>query len=146
MSLATVDTHEVVKDLRSAGFTDAQAEAVARNLRKAQDLDLSTLSTKVDVEQVGTDLRSEIEKVRTDLRSEINKVRTDLRSEIEKVRTDLRSEIEKVRTDLMSEIDKVRTAVADSKAEVIKWVFGAIGFQTLIILGGVIGLIKSLKP
>ena len=43
MSLATLDTHEVVKDLQSAGFTDAQAEAGARNIPKAQDLDLSPL-------------------------------------------------------------------------------------------------------
>ncbi len=95
MSLATLDTHEVVKDLRSAGFTDAQAEAVARNIRKAQDLDLSALATKVDVEKVRTDLT---------------------------------------------------TAIAETKVEMIKWVFGAIGLQTLIILGGIVGLVKTLKP
>ena len=71
MSLATLDTHEVVKDLQSAGFTDAQAEAVARNIRKAQDLDLSSLATKPDVEKVRTDLTGEIQKVRCDLTSEI---------------------------------------------------------------------------
>ncbi len=113
MSLATLDTHEVVKDLQSAGFTDAQAEGGARNIRKAQDLDLSSLATKPDVE---------------------------------KVRADLTGEIQKVRSDLTSEIEKIRTAIADSKADTIKWVLGAIGFQTLIILGGVIGLMKSLKP
>ena len=106
MSLATLDTHEVVKDLQSAGFTDAQAEAVARNLRKAQDLDLSTLATKLDLEKVRTDLKGDIDKVRADL----------------------------------------TVAIAESKAELIKWVFGAIGLQTLIILGGVVGLIKSLRP
>lgn len=95
MSLATLDTYEVVKDLRSAGFTDAQAEAVARNIRKAQDLDLSALATKVDVEKVRTDLT---------------------------------------------------TAIAETKVEMIKWMFGAIGLQTLIILGGIVGLVKSLKP
>ena len=100
--MATLDTHEAVRDLRSTGFTDAQAEAVARNIRKAQDLDLSALSTKVGLETV--------------------------------------------RTDLALEIEKVRSAIADTKAEIIKWVFGATGLQTVIILGGVVGLIESLKP
>ncbi len=102
MSLATLDTHEVVRDLRSAGFTDAQAEAVARNIRKAQDLDLSTLATKVDVE--------------------------------------------KLRTDLTIEIKKLRSAMSELKANVIKWVVGAIGFQTPIVLGAVFAFIKFLKP
>lgn len=63
MSAGTLDTHEVVKDLRSSGFTDEQAEALARNIRKAQELDLSTLATKTDLERVRTD----IERVRGEI-------------------------------------------------------------------------------
>jgi len=83
MSVLTIDTYEVVKDLRSAGFTDEQAEALARTMRKAQDLDLSYLATKADV--------------------------------------------------------------AESKADIIKWMFGTIGFQTLIILGAVIALARVVR-
>ena len=104
MSLATLDTHEVVKD--------TQAEAVARNMRKARDLDLPFLATKLD---------------------------------LERMRTDLTGEIQNLRTDVSGGIGMIRTAIADSEAETVKWV-GAIGFQTLTVLGGVIGLIKSLKP
>jgi len=35
--------------------------------------------------------------------------------------------------------------ITDAKAEIIKWVFGAVGLQTLAILGGVAALIHLLK-
>lgn len=124
MSLATLDTHAVVKDLQSAGFTDAQAEAVARNIHKAQDLDLSTLATKVDLE----------------------KVRTDLTAEIARVRSDLTAEIAKLRNEFSIEIGQLRTSVADMKGELAKWMFTAMGFQTLVIIGAVLALLKLVKP
>ena len=84
MGVVTIDAYGVVKDLRSAGFTDEQAEALARTMREAQDLNFSHLATKADG--------------------------------------------------------------AESKAEIIKGMFGTIGFQTLIILGAVIALARLIKP
>ncbi len=50
--ISTLDTHELVKDLKASGFTDAQAEAVTRAVRQAQDLDLSNLATKIDLAEL----------------------------------------------------------------------------------------------
>jgi hypothetical protein len=33
---------------------------------------------------------------------------------------------------------------AEAKREILKWLFGAVGLQTLAILGGVAGLIRRL--
>ncbi len=33
-----------------------------------------------------------------------------------------------------------------AKAEVIKWMFGTIGFQTIVILGAIIALMRLVKP
>ena len=57
--ISTLDTHELVKDLKASGFTDEQAEAVTRAVRLAQDLDVSNLATKTDI----ADLRREIAEV-----------------------------------------------------------------------------------
>jgi hypothetical protein len=54
MTITALDTHQTVKDLTAAGFTDAQAEALTQALR--QQIDLSDLSTKADI----TDVRREI--------------------------------------------------------------------------------------
>jgi hypothetical protein len=59
MMISTLDTHELVKDLKASGFTDEQAEAVTRAVRLAQDLDVSNLATKTDI----ADLRREIAEV-----------------------------------------------------------------------------------
>ena len=37
---------------------------------------------------------------------------------------------------------EIRREIADSKSEVLKWMFGAVGLQTLAILGGVAALFK----
>jgi hypothetical protein len=79
MSLA-LDTHQFVKVLETAGFTDAQAEAVTDVVRSAQ---------QAGAEEVVT--------------------RTHLKGEL-----------------------------AELKADILKWMFGAMAFQTLAVMGGVL--------
>jgi hypothetical protein len=35
-----------------------------------------------------------------------------------------------------------KTALAETKAEIIKWMFGMVGFQTIVISGAVIALMR----
>lgn len=51
-TISTLDTHELVKDLKASGFTDDQAEAVTRAVRLARDFDLSSLATKIDISEI----------------------------------------------------------------------------------------------
>ena len=50
--ISALDTHETVKRLTAAGFTDAQAEAVTAAVKQALDIDLSNLATKSDIADV----------------------------------------------------------------------------------------------
>jgi hypothetical protein len=84
MAVVALDTHEVVKDLKAAGFTDEQAEAVTRAVRKAQEVDLSNLVTKTDLQ----------------------------------------------------------VRLAETKAEILKWMVSSIGVQTVVIIGAVIALVR----
>ena len=54
MSAVLFDTHEVVRGLKAAGFTDEQAEAVTRLVRDARSIDLSSLATKTDLTPLAT--------------------------------------------------------------------------------------------
>lgn len=92
MAVTVLDTLEVVKELKAAGFTEEQAEAVTRVVRRAQDIDLSELTTK---------------------------------------------------SDLLDTRMSIRVEIAETKAEIIKWMFGTIGFQTLIILGGLVASARN---
>jgi hypothetical protein len=63
----TFDTLEVSKRLKSAGFDDAQAEAITGVLRESRGADLSRLATKDDLSRVESSLRAELEIARRDL-------------------------------------------------------------------------------
>ncbi|MCY4474983.1 MAG: hypothetical protein OXC83_06055 [Chloroflexi bacterium] len=66
MVSVTFDTHRVVKDLRDAGFDEAQAEAVVNALGSAVDrdvvkpVDLKEFATKADLAQAIAELRTEM--------------------------------------------------------------------------------------
>jgi hypothetical protein len=115
MVVPTLDTLEVVKELKAAGFSDEQAEAVTRVVRRAQDIDLSDLATKADLAAVKADLNGKIDSLESRVYAKIDSLGSRIDTKIEALRADL-----------------------------IKWVFGVIGFQTLIIVGAIIALTKAL--
>jgi hypothetical protein len=53
MRAVPFDSHAVAKELKAAGFTNDQAEAVTRVVRNAQAVDLSSLATRSDGQRVG---------------------------------------------------------------------------------------------
>ena len=61
--ISTLDTHETVKSLTAAGFTDAQAEALTAAVRQAVDIDLSNIATKADI----ADVRREMAEMKAEL-------------------------------------------------------------------------------
>ena len=63
------DTHETVKDLTSAGFNEAQAEAVTRAVRAAAHVDLSDVATKHDLAHELALLEARIDAKMAQLRS-----------------------------------------------------------------------------
>jgi hypothetical protein len=50
--ISALDTHETVKKLTAAGFTDAQAEALTAAVNQAADIDLSNIATKTAIANV----------------------------------------------------------------------------------------------
>ena len=131
MAVVPLDTHEVVKELRAAGFTDEQAEAVTRVVRKAQEIDLSNLATKSDIAL----LRSEFEVFRSATKSDIEALRSATKSDIETLRSATKS-------DLQIGLAEVRTEIHAVRSDILKWMVSAIGVQTVVILGTVVALAR----
>jgi hypothetical protein len=92
VSVTAFNTHAFVKRLTAAGMPEAQAEALADELRPLVE---DRLATKDDLANLGTKI--------------------DL--------ADLR--------------DATKMDLAEAKFDMLKWTFGAIGFQTVIVLGAV---------
>ena len=58
----------------------------------------------------------------------------------------LRADLSKTESAVRSEILRLETKIEASKSDIIKWMFGTIGFQTLIIIGAVIALARVVHP
>jgi hypothetical protein len=72
--MTSIDTLEISKRLRDAGFGEKQAEAITGALRDTHDADLSRLATKEDLAA----LRADMAALRTELKAEIEILRRDL--------------------------------------------------------------------
>ena len=136
MTALLFDTHRLSRTLRDKGhFTSEQAEALAEALGEASQGDLATKADLAEVRAEIAEVRTEIAELRTEFKTEIAGLRTELKTEIAELRTELRTELAGLRTEFKAEIAAVRT-------ELLRWIIGAIGFQTVVILGALISLIK----
>jgi hypothetical protein len=123
MNALLFDTLRLSRTLRDKGhFTSEQAEALAEALGEASHGDLAT---KADFGDLAT--KADLVAVRTEI--------ADVRTEIAELKTELKSEIAELRIEL-------KTEIAATKTDLLKWIIGAIGFQTVVILGALISLVK----
>lgn len=122
MNAILFDTLRLSRTLRDKGhFTPEQAEALAEALGEAVQGDLAT---KADLVAAKSELKTEITDLRMALNTKIADLRTGLKTEIADLRVELKTEI------------------AGTKTDLLKWIIGAIGFQTVVILGAVVSLAR----
>ncbi len=60
MNAVTFDTHDFIKELESSGFTEAQAEALVRAQKRANEANLDALVTKLDLERELAPVKSDL--------------------------------------------------------------------------------------
>jgi hypothetical protein len=116
MVVTALDTHALVKHLTSVGFSEAQAEALTGALRQSQDIDLSDLATKADLAAVKADVAA--------------------------VRADLTSLAATTKADVAALAVSMKTDLAETKTEILKWMFGSMGVQTIVIIGALVSLTR----
>lgn len=87
MATLAFDTHEFVKELKEAGFSEQQAEvitklqksAVSSTLEQARhDYELDDLATKRDLKVLELELKRDIEVLRSDTKAQIAETKAEL--------------------------------------------------------------------
>ncbi len=120
--MAAFDTHKAVKALCSAGFDDAQAEAVVDQISGAIH---ENVATKTDIDKLATkdELRQEVTTLAT---------RDELRQAVAKLATknELRQEVEKLELRLAAELEKQSSKYLRSM---------------VVVVAGIVGLSKALE-
>jgi Protein of unknown function (DUF1640) len=145
---------------QAEGISQAFSEAIAGQLATRDDLanlatkdDLAALrsATKEDLADLRGATKDEFAALRSATKEDLAAFRSATKDEFAAFRgatkddmTALRSDLAALRTDvntLEAKIEaKIDAKIEASKSEIIKWMFGTIGFQTIIVLGAVVAL------
>jgi Protein of unknown function (DUF1640) len=148
-----IDTLQVARRLREAGFTDPQAEALTAAVQQASEG--AELATKGDVAEARTDLKAEIAAVRTDLKAEIAELRAELKADIAAVRSEqreselrLEAKIRESELRLETKIEALRSDMQTMKTDIMNRVFGfilgALVINIIAMIGAVFAVAKLL--
>jgi len=126
MTTLALDTYSLVTKLKESGVPEQQAAAQVETITKAigsaleqarHDYQLDDLATKRDLKELEVKLESRIKE-------------TELK-------------IELVRSELKRDIESVRKEIAETKAELVRWVVGVGVLQTVLITALVLKLAGS---
>jgi len=118
------DSHSFVKRLTAAGMPEPQAEALAGEHTRWFD---NVLATKADL----APLAKTVELREVELRLTEAHLRLEARFEASELR-------------LAAMEPRLEARIEATKSEILKWIIGSIGLQTLALLGAIVALAKTL--
>ena len=134
------DTHRFVKNLTESGFTEQQAEALAKE--QVQLLN-SNLATKVDILALKADIetvKAEVEKVKAGVET----VKAKLEAKLEAVKLGLQADIQAIKADLEAVKLGLQADIQASKVDLLKWMVTAMIAQGTLIVALVVAFVKLL--
>ena len=127
MAAVLFDTLRLSRTLQDKGhFTTDQADALAEALAEAVQGDLAT--------------KADLAALQSGIKAEIAELKTELKGDISHLRTELKGDVTNLRTELKGDISQIKTSLAETKADILKWIIGAIGFQTVVLIGTLMSL------
>ncbi|MDP3876576.1 MAG: DUF1640 domain-containing protein [Methylobacter sp.] len=146
MNAITFDTLHFANRLKSVGFTDDQAQVITElqlsandsTLEQARhDYHLDEVASKRDIKEIELTLTRDIKEIEANLTRDIKELETNLTRDIKEVDMALRHEIELLRAD-------TGRLIAESKADLTRWIIGAGFLQTTLIIGVLLKISHSI--
>jgi adenine-specific DNA methylase len=78
MAISSLDTLDIARRLKGAGFNDAQAETVTEIFRDVREADLANLATKTDIERLEAATKSDFERLEAATESDFERLEDKL--------------------------------------------------------------------
>jgi adenine-specific DNA methylase len=78
MAISSLDTLDIARRLKGAGFNDAQAETVTEIFRDVREADLANLATKTDIERLEAATKSDFERLEAATKSDFERLEDKL--------------------------------------------------------------------
>jgi DNA-binding transcriptional MerR regulator len=79
MTISTLDTLDIARRLKGAGFSEAQAEAVTDVFREVRTADFANLATKADIERFEAATKADIERFETATKADFQRLEAEIR-------------------------------------------------------------------
>ena len=116
---------EYIRELRTSGLSQEQAETISRGVENIRD-DMNQLATKEGLQEVKDDLREikkDVREVKDDIKeldNKTNSLRKDLNEGINGLRTELNDGLNGLRTELRHEVTELRGEIRDLRNDIKK--------------------------
>lgn len=133
MNAVPFDTLHYANRLKAVGFTDEQAQVITELQRSANDSTLEQAKHDYHLDDVST--KRDLKELETALTRDIKELETALTRDVKELEIQLKHEIELLRADTERMIAETNQRIAETKAELIRWVVGAGLLQTSLIIG-----------
>jgi hypothetical protein len=128
LNYTVFDTHAFVKRLTDAGMPEAQAEVLADEQVRLID---DRLATKEDIAKLQAATKEDIARVHED----IAKLHATTEEDIAKPQAAIKIDLREMEL-------RIEAKLESAKSEIIRWMFGTIGFQTIAVVGAVVALAR----
>jgi len=130
--------------LQASGFSVEQVSALAElvDTQAATKADVEAASHKLDQKFDAAEHRLEL-KI-SELKSDFEATEHRLDQKIDGVEHRLELKIGEMKAGLELKIEGLDRKITETNANTLKWVIGAIGFQTLVLVGTIVGAVAAL--
>lgn len=139
-NLATkADIYELRADIQMV-----RGDIEALKIQSRADTEALRLATQGDIESLRVTTKADSDNLRLSTASDIETLRLSTTAGLEGLRMEIKAGLDSLRLETKADIEAVKGAIASAKVETVRWLVGAIGFQTLAVLGAVIALTRTL--
>jgi hypothetical protein len=111
MAISSLDTLDIAKRLKEAGFSEAQAEAVTDVFREVRTSDFASLATRANIERLEAATKANIERLEAATKADIE----HLEAEIQRLEFSTKADIERLEASTKAYFQRL-----DDKMEIIR--------------------------
>ena len=97
MAALAFDTLKASKALQSAGFDDAQAEAVISTVGDAVG---GNVSTKADLQELRAEMKADLQELRAETKADLQELRAETKADLQELRAEMKADLQELRADL----------------------------------------------
>ena len=104
MASLAFDTLKAAKALRSAGFDDAQAEAMIATVGDAVG---GNVSTKADLQELRAEMKTDLQELRAEMKADLQELRAEMKTDLQELRAEMKTDLQDLELRVMDKFESL---------------------------------------